>query len=185
MPALTVLLVGPELRVSLVPSVFPQTGGLVIGALVGLDNLVHHVIEHLHGLFGRKVLCGIVGVERQSHEDAVEPHLIGIDGLVPVDPLFGARLVHKLLEKCLQGFLITLPGSNILHTQNEFGRADIVEVKVLVDIPDHIALVIDHRLGIFLEIVDNAVAAIAEVGVEHTFQFNALSTHRQTCSYSH
>ena len=101
MLALAVFLVCPELLMGLIPCVLPELSLLIVGAIVGLHHLVYRIVEILLCLLGLHGLYGIVAVERQSHEDAVEPYLVGVDSLVPVNSLLGARLVLQLLEECL------------------------------------------------------------------------------------
>ena len=108
----------------------------------------------------------------QSHEDAVEPHLVGIDGLVPVYALFGAGLFLHLLHEGLHGLEVLLFGEVLIHAGHEVSGTDLVEVVVFQAVAANLALGVDHRVGIHLAIPPDVVVTIFQVGVEHGFQFD-------------
>ena len=82
-------------------------------------------------MLGLQQHVGRERVERQAHEDAVEPHLVGVDGLVPEDTVgFSARLVFQLFHHGLHGEQVLLLGSLLVHAGHEMPRADVVEIIV-------------------------------------------------------
>ena len=114
----------------------------VEGALVGNLQLVDGIVVdggHLGriGLISPIGPIGLIGdgggetTEGQSHEDAVEPYLVGVDGLVPehlVD--IGAWLVLQLLHHVLDGQQVLLFWPEVVHAGHKVAGADIVEVVV-------------------------------------------------------
>ena len=102
MLAQTRLRVGPEHLVRLVPRMLPESGCLVIGALVRLRDLIHSVIIVLRHILWIEPRCS-EHIERQSHEDTVEPHLPSIDGLMPPHTLIRPRLVFQLSHQQVKG----------------------------------------------------------------------------------
>ena len=106
--AQTCLLVCPEHVVGLVPGVLPQPCLLVVGALVGLCHLHHGIVVHLLGVLA-EIRCRC-GVEGQSHEYSVEPHLLLVYCLVPPHSLVGAWLLLELAEKGFYGCEVLLLG---------------------------------------------------------------------------
>ena len=112
--------------------------------------------------------------EGQPHEDAVEPHLVGIDGLVPVDLVGqGARLVLQLPHHSPHGEQVFLFWPLLVHAGDEVAGADIVEVIVEDVVAAYVTLLVNHRVGIFLAIAAYVLAAIAQVSVEHALQLDA------------
>ena len=169
------LLVGPERVACLVVGVAVQAGLRVEGALVGHFQLIDGVV--VDGF----LFLGILGCYRgcqtavgQTHEDAVEPHLVGVDGLVPEHLVgFGARLVLQLLHHGLHSQQVLLLGPLLVHAGDEVAGADVVEVIVQNVVAADVALSVDHRVGVLLTVAADLVAAVSEIGVEHTLQLDA------------
>ena len=186
MLALSVFLVCPELAVGFVPCMFPELSLLIVGTEVGLHNLVYCIVENLLCLLRLEVLYGVVAVERQTHEDAVEPYLIGVDSLVPVNAFLGARLVLELLEERLQRQFAALAREEVVHAEDELRCAHIVEVEVLIFVACDVSLLVNHLGRIFFQVVDDGLVVgfgisslegalsvfVVEIGVEHTFHLN-------------
>ena len=151
-----------------------ESGLRVEGALVGHTNLVYRVVVDFLCLLGLHQLAGGQRVERQSHEDAIEPHLVAVDGLVPVDlVLDGARLVLQLLHHKLHGQEVFLLRVVLVHPRDEVASADVVEVVVFqAEAPD-VAVAGNHRVGVFAAVGEDVIAAVFQIGVEHGFQLDA------------
>ena len=93
-------LVGPGHLLGLVPAVAQQAG--VFGSRmcgVHQQKLFGDVVEVGGGLEGD----GVLGAEGFGHVGAVEPHLVGIDLLVPVAAAGSARLKGELVVEELRG----------------------------------------------------------------------------------
>ena len=169
------LFVGPEHVACLVVGVAVQSRRRVEGALIGDADLVDSVVVDFLCLFLWQQVAGGHRIERQAHKDAVEPYLIGIDSLVPVDLVnHGAWLVLQLLHHQLHGQQVFLLGPLLVHAGHKMARADIVQIVVLDIESADVAVGIDHSVGILLAVLAYLLAAIAQVGVKHTFQ---LDTH--------
>ena len=112
--------------------------------------------------------------EGQSHEDAVEPHLIGIDGLVPEHFVgHGSGLVLQLFHQCLHCLQVLLFRQLLVHASDKVAGADIVEVIVRQVVAAYFALFIDHGVGVELAVVHDFLVTVAQVGVKHAFQLDA------------
>ena len=154
-----------------------QTSLGVQCALVGNLQLVHGVVVNLQDCLLATLRLGDGGcqhAERQSHEDAVEPYLIGVDGFVPEHLVGnGARLVLQLLHHGSHGQQVLLFGPLLVHAGHKVSRADVVQVVVQNVIACDVAFLVNHRVGVVLAVVENVLPAVAQVGVEHTFQLDA------------
>ena len=166
------LLVGPEGVAGLVIGMTVQTGLRVEGTLVGDLQLVDSIIvDRCRGFVLRDRGCQTT--KGQSHEDTVEPYLIGIDGLVPeylVD--LGAGLVFQLFHHGLHGKEVLLLGIEIVHARYEMTGTDVVEVIVEDVVAPDVSFFVDHRVGIFLTVLADGLTTIGEVGVQHTLEFD-------------
>ena len=182
----TSLLVSPEGLACLVVGVTVQSRLGVEGALVGNLQLVDGIV--VDG--GDLLLCSSLlfgslcsnkgsdgGCQRaigQTHEDAVEPHLIGVDGFVPVYLVGnGARLVLQLLHHGLHGQQVLGLRPVLVHAGDEVTGADVVQIVVKNIVAGDVALLVNHLVGVHLAVFQDVVATIFEIGVEHAFQFDA------------
>ena len=151
-----------------------QTRHGVEGALIGDADLVDGIVVNLLCLLLGQQVAGCECIERQSHEDAVEPHLIGVDGLMPIHLVnIGTGLVLQLAHHELHGFQVLGFGPLLIHAGNEVSGADVVQVVVLQLIALDAAIVQNHRVGIFLTVAANVLTTILQIGVEHGFQLDA------------
>ena len=166
-------LVGPKHLTGLVPRMAVKPCLRVDGALVGLLYLVNGVVVYLLRLLVLQQHIGREGVVGQSHEDAVEPHLVCVDGLVPINALVGARLLLQLLHERLQSLEVLGFGIFLIHAGNKMAGAYLVEVVVLKLVAAYLALGVDHGVGVHLAVLPDFVVAIFKIGVEHGFKFDA------------
>ena len=170
------LLVGPEGMARLVVSMTVQSCLGVEGTLIGDLQLVYGiVVDGIHGLlavtFGNRC-CE--HAEGQSHEDAVEPDLIGVDGLVPEHAIVqGTRLVFHLFHHQLHGQQVLLLRPFLIHTGHEMSCTQVVEVIIQDVIAKDVTLGINHHVGVVLAVTADVIATIAQIGVEHAFQLDA------------
>lgn len=79
-------------------------------------------------------------IERKSHEDSVEPHLISIDSLMPEYAFLGSWLLLQLLEEGFHalenaGLLI-----KIVQIDKKMAGTAVVEVEIIVLVADHITV---------------------------------------------
>ena len=138
----------------------------VEGAIVGDLQLIHSIVVDLHSLLGLQLCGGCQTTEGQSHEDTIEPYLIGVDGLVPEHLVYlGTRLFFQLLHHGLYGDEIFLLWIKIVHTRHEMTGADIIKVVVEDVIAPDVTFGIDHRIGIFLTVLADVLAAIGKIGI--------------------
>ena len=142
---------------------------LVDGIVVDLDDVTPFLFLIISNNRSRETAIG------QAHEDAVEPHLVGIDGLVPVDLVgLGARLILQLLHHGLHSQQVLLFRPLLVHPCDEVPGTDIVEVVVEDVVATYFTFLIDHRVSIHLAILAYILTAIAQISIEHTLQ---LDTH--------
>ena len=150
-----------------------QTRLGIEGTLVGDTDLVDGVVVDLLGILGLEQVACRHRVEGQSHEDAVEPHLVAVDGFVPeylVD--IGSRLIFQLFHQRLDGQQVLLLRIELIHTGHEMACADLVEVIILDIVGTDLALLVDHRVSIFLTVLADVLTAVSEIGVEHRLEFD-------------
>ena len=182
MLAESAFLIGPERLARLVIGVAVQSGLRVQRAVIGnlqlVDGIVVDILDRILGFLAFSYLvffgdgCG-QRAERQSHEDAVEPYLVGVDGLVPEHLVGnGAWLILQLLHHGLHGFQVLSLRPILIHTGYEVTSTDVVEVVVQDVIAANVTLFVNHGVGIFLTILANVLATIAQIGVQHAFQLN-------------
>ena len=169
------LLVGPEHVPVLIIGMAVQTGLGVERTVICNRELVHGiVVDARHGLsipFRDGSCQTTVG---QSHEDTVEPYLVGIDSLVPVHLVHHrAGLVLQLLHQRLHGDEVFLFGQLLVHACHEMTCADIVQVIVQDVVSANLTLLVNHRVGVELAVVKDVLTAVAQVGVEHALQLDA------------
>ena len=162
-----------------------QSGLRVERALIGCSELVHGiVVDVLDSDVSLKWLALAQSgffrdgsretAEGQAHEDSVEPHLIGINGFVPVDLVgHGAWLVLQLLHERLHSLEVFLLGQLLVHASHKMTRAYLVEVVVEDVVAANLALPIDHGVGVELAVVHDFLVTVAQVGVKHAFQLDA------------
>ena len=157
----------------------------VESALIGNLQLVDGIIVNGLYLFVSLRFCSLGVLDRfagdgssqsaegQSHEYTVEPHLVGIDGFVPEHFVGdGAGLLLQLFHHKLHGEQVLLFWIFLIHSGDEMSCADVVEVIIQDVEPTDIAIGINHSVGVFLAILQDVFSAIAQIGVEHTFQFD-------------
>ena len=167
------LVVTPEGVARLVVGMTVQAGLGVKGTFIGDLQLIYGVVVYLVGLF-RLQLCGSSQTtEGQSHEDSVEPYLVGVDGLVP-EHLVGNRagLVLQLFHHGVDGQLVLGLGIEVVHACHEMTCADVVEIILEDVVATDVALLVDHRIGIFLAVFADILTAIGQISVEHAFEFD-------------
>ena len=146
--------------------------------LIGYLELVHSIVVNLVdstflGILG----CGGDGgsecAEGQTHENTIEPYLVGIDGLVPEYLVGdGAGLVLQLLHHRLHRSQVLSLGPLLVHAGDEMTSTYVVKVIIQDVVVANVALGVNHRVGIFLTVLADILTTIFKIGVEHTFQFN-------------
>ena len=168
------LFVRPKHVVGLVPCMAVERSGRVKSALVSGGDLVDGIVIDLPRLIRIKKHGCCERMEWKSHEDAVEPHLPRIDGLVPEHTVsLGARLVFQLPHQGLQGNQVFFFGLELIHPCHEMSGADIVEVVVLEFIISDDTLFGDHGVGVELAIIIDVLSTVGQIGVEHGFQLDS------------
>ena len=156
----TCLLVCPEHLVSLVPCVAVESCLWVESALVSLAYLVNGIVVDFLSLLGLQQHVGCKGTVGQSHENSVEPHLIGINCLVPIYTFLCAWLLVELLHECLHGSEVLCLWIKTIHTGHKVSRTYLVEVIVLYFVCLYCSFGVYHRVGIELTVFPYVVATI-------------------------
>ena len=167
-------LVGPEHQTRLVVGVAAEASLGVESAGVGTFHLMCGVGPDRVSLSLGTVERGGVGAEGEPHEDPVQPDLIGIDSLVPVDAVGDrARLLVELAEHSQDSSLDAIGGKVLLILDDEMTRADIVDIVVEETVACDSPIGGDHSVDIHLEVVVEVVSAIDSPGVEDTLEGEA------------
>ena len=150
-----------------------QTSLGVEGTLVGDLQLIDGIVVNLNGILRLQLGGGCETAERQSHEDAVEPNLIGVDGFMPEDLVGnGARLVLQLLHHRVDSQLVLGLRIEVVHACHKMTCADIVEVILQDVVTTDVTFLVDHGIGIFLTVLADILTTVCQVSVEHTFEFD-------------
>ena len=101
-----------------------------VQALLLREHLGLYVFNLAHDVgigFAPKVLF-VQGIEGLGHVDAVQPHLVGVDGLVPEIPLMGAGLPAQLCpEEIRRPAVFFIPGA-LIQGKKHPALVDVVQV---------------------------------------------------------
>ena len=118
--------VGPSLGVAFVPCVAVESGGGVVGVACYGEELVGDVVPD----FGVavEVLVVVDGVEGLAHEEAVEPHLVGVDLFVPEASFGYSGVVLNLVVECVEGCEVFGVGCAAVGFDEECAVFDLVDV---------------------------------------------------------
>jgi len=90
----------------------------------------------------------VLHIERLRHIHAVEPDLVGIDGLVPKHALFGARLGLELAVNGVHGGAVFGLAHQIVELIEGLARVDVVEVVLLGLVVLDGAVVLDKKVDV-------------------------------------
>ena len=157
---------------------------MTVKTSLGVYGTIVCDLELTHGIVVDLLDCSLLGIfcrggdgsgqhtEGQPHEDTVEPHLIGVDGLVPKHVVGnGARLILQLLHHRLHSQQVLGLGPLLIHACDEVSCADVVKVIIEDVVASDVALGIDHRVGELLTVFADILTTVFQVGVEHAFKF--------------
>ena len=75
-------------------------------------------------------LGSVLAVEHLCHVQAVQPHLIGVDGLVPEVALVGSGLAQDLTIEGFDGLAVLFLTAHCVHIKQDAAFADIVQIVV-------------------------------------------------------
>ena len=138
--------VAPELFAARVVSVIVQT-------VEGVAHQVMHDLEHMEAVrAGTTVVEAqlVLHVERLRHVHAVEPDLVGVDGLVPKHALFGTRLGFELTIDGIHGGAILGLAHQVIELVEGLARIDVIEVVLLRVVMLDGAVVLDKEIDIVI-----------------------------------
>ena len=98
-----------------IPGVAQKPGFGVEGFVVDKAELMGDVTEVLcAGSAVRDIAHGVFGIERLGHVKAVQPHLIGVYGLVPETSFRGAGLALKLAVEGIHCHAVLFLSGNVV-----------------------------------------------------------------------
>ncbi len=119
--------IAPVLGFALVPGVIEQTCFFVACVLLDQHDLIDDIVER----FGFVETKRIFRKERSCHVDAIEPHLIRIDLLMPktIDTI--AWMHTHLLAQVFNGLAITVVPRALVCTVKQFACVDLVDVVLV------------------------------------------------------
>src|SRR5581483_8023148 len=98
----TGLRIRPSLLFRFIPTVIEQTGFRVARMRFPPDELPSDIVERTIFVKGR----GVLGIKRLTHVQAVQPHLIGIDFLMPETALVCAGVSSQVLSQLIGSFFV-------------------------------------------------------------------------------
>ena len=112
-----------------------------------------HDLEHMEAVrTGTTVVEAqlVLHVERLSHVHAVEPDLVGIDGLMPKHALFGTRLGLELAIDRVHGRAILGLAHQVIELVEGLARIDVIEVVLLGIVMLDGAIVLDKEIDVVI-----------------------------------
>lgn len=138
--------VAPELFAARVVSVIVQT-------VEGVAHQVMHDLEHMEAVrAGTTVVEAqlVLHVERLGHIHAIEPDLVGIDGLVPKHAFFGARLGLELAVDGVHGGTVLGLAHQVIELVEGLARIDVIEVVLLRVVMLDGTVVLDKEIDVVI-----------------------------------
>ena len=139
--------VRPFLIFALVPSVIEQTGLWVSGVPLNSDDLMSHIVEPCRLVESR----GELGIERGGHIDTVQPHLVGIDLLVPEAPFLSAWMGPQLLPQQRSSLFVALVTGGFVQEEQQLALVDLVKIVLFRTIGPDAAIWTDEFVNIPLD----------------------------------
>ncbi len=147
-----------------------QAGVRIAHVLVHEEELVGDVVEVGGGLEGD----GELGAEGFGHVGAVEPHLVGVDLLVPVAAAGGARLKGELIVEELGGAGVLGVLGDAVEEEDGAAHLDVVEGVGLGLVADDCAVGGDAWIdGGLDEVEDCGVGGVVPLGC-HAVQTDSV-----------
>src|SRR6266850_7363509 len=117
--------IGPRLRPALVDRVIEEAGVLVARVVPGERALLHY-IGVWRGPLERR---GVFRDERAGHVHAIEPHLVGVDPLVPEAARRRARLRPQLSTQAIECRTVLRVAALAQQREEDLPRVDEVEAE--------------------------------------------------------
>ena len=94
--------------------------------------------------------CGILGIERLSHVETIEPHLMRIDLFVPEPTVRRSRMRLQLLTKQCGSFPVFFLTCHFVKQQQAATGIDVVEVVLSYVVSANTAVGVDEVVDSFL-----------------------------------
>ena len=92
----------------------------------------------------------VLHVERLCHVHAIEPDLVGIDGLVPKHALFSARLGLELAVDSVHGGTVLGLAHQVIELIEGLARIDVIEVVLLRVVMLDGTVVLDKEIDVVI-----------------------------------
>lgn len=112
-----------------------------------------HDLEHMEAIrAGTAVVEAqlVLHVERLRHVHAVEPDLVGVDGLVPKHTLFGTRLGFELTIDGIHGGTVLGFAYQVIEFVEGLACIDVIEVVLLGIVMLDGAIVLDKEIDVVI-----------------------------------
>ena len=125
--------------------------GVIVQTVERVAHKVVHDLEHMEAVrAGATVVEAqfVLHVERLRHVHAIEPNLVGVDGLVPEDALFGTRLGLELTVNGVHGGTVLGLAHQVVELIEGLAGVDVVEVVLLGVVVLDGAVVLDKEVDI-------------------------------------
>ena len=138
--------------------------------VVGVSCADHKLTNDVLIVFGPVVAERIFGIERRTHVDAVQPHLVRVDQLVPESPFLGAWLTGELCTEHVKRFLILDVFRLFVNTEKDFTSVDAVQTQFGGTVGLDASVVVYHRVAVLQGIVVIPLVAVSVIQVEKPWQ---------------
>ncbi len=112
----------------------------ITGVGCGYQKLVDHVQKILRPVIPESIF----GIKGSSHVEAVEPHLVRVDLLVPETALRSSGLGFELLPECMDHLLIYRIPRQVVEQEDHLAGVYMVKVVVLLFVCGYHSVFVDE-----------------------------------------
>ena len=135
----------------------------------------HKLIDYIRISLRKIITERIFRVERSSHINAVQPHLMRVNLFVPEAAIRIARLPFELAVKQIERFLILRILRLLINTEKDFTGVDTVETVIGQLISGNRPVFMYHCVCISDGVITNLLIAIRIIYIEHSPQFKSVT----------
>ena len=168
--------VAPEHRPRIVVGVAVESRFGVVGMVRDGGELADDILAVRrtgHILPVGKVAHDILRVEGFGHVEAVQPHLVRVDLLVPEAAVGIARLLLQLHEERIQHLPVTRLARAVVELEERTPRADVVEVVLRLAVGQHLAVRPHDRVVVAVRIADQLRSIVGRTRIADRQQFQS------------
>ena len=152
--------------------------GMTVKTVLGVISMAGYcnkLIDNILIILYTVVTKSIFGIERCSHINAIQPHLIGINFLMPETSILIAWMGIELATQQVYSFLIFLIFRLFINTKQEFTRVQTVNVIFMQFISLDASIIVYHCVCVSQRIVEYLFISISIIHIQHSLQFQSMT----------